>query len=109
MRRARQNVDEPEPEPTFNMEEMTAFLQSLQQATGGSSHQPDRHKLLRDFKEHDPFSFDGKPNPVVAELWIESIQKKFDICDIPQRFRLNLPHICSKVLLHRGGRCNLMT
>ena len=88
MRRARQNADEPEPEPTFNMEQMTAFLQSLQQAAGGSSRQSDRRKLLKDFKEHDPPSFDGKPGPA-AELWIEIVEKKFDIFDIyQQQFRI---------------------
>ena len=39
MPRTRQNADEPEPEPTFNMEQMTDFLQSLQQAAGGSNEQ----------------------------------------------------------------------
>ena len=88
MRRTRQNADEPEPEPTFNMDQMTAFLQSLQQAASGSSRQSDRRKLLKEFKEQDPPSFDGKPDPVAAELWIESVEKKFDILDIPQRFRV---------------------
>ena len=88
MPRTRQNADEPEPEPTFNMEQMIAFLQSLQQAASGSSRQSDRRKLLKDFKEQDPPSFDGKPDPAAAELWIESVEKKFDILDIPQRFRV---------------------
>ena len=70
------------------MEQMTAFLQSLQQATSGSSRQSDRRKLLKDFKEQDPPSFDGKLDLVAADLWIESVEKKFDILDIPQRFRV---------------------
>ena len=70
------------------MEQMTTFLHSLQQAAGGSSRQPYRLKLLKDFKEQDPPSFDWKPDPVGAELWIESVEKKFDILDIPQRFRV---------------------
>ena len=71
MRRTRQTSDKPEPEPTFNMEQMAAFLQSIQQATGSSSRQPDRRKLLKDFKEQDPPSFDGKPDQIAAELWKE--------------------------------------
>ena len=51
MHRTQQNADKPEPEPTFNVEQMTAFLQSLQQAASGSSRQSDRRKLLKDFKE----------------------------------------------------------
>ena len=70
------------------MEKMTAFLQSLQQAVGGLSRQPDRRKLHKHFKEQDPLSFDGKLDPVAAELWIGSVEKKFDILDIPQRFRV---------------------
>ena len=86
MRCTRQNANDPEPEPTFNMEQMATFLHSIQQATGGSSRQLDRRKLLKDFKEQNPPSFDEKPDLVVAELWIESVEKKFDILDISQRF-----------------------
>ena len=49
------------------MEQMAVFLQSLQQAAGGSSRQSDRCKLLKDFKEHDPPSFDGKPGVAAAQ------------------------------------------
>ena len=68
MYRPRQNTNEPEPEPTFKMEQMVAFLQSLQQAAGSSSRQPDRRKLFKDFKEHDLSSFNEKSDPVAAEL-----------------------------------------
>ena len=84
MRRTRQNADELEPEPTFNVDQMTAFLQSLQQVASGLSRHSDRRKLFKDFKEQDPPSFDGKPDPAV-ELWIKSVEKKFDILDIPQQ------------------------
>ena len=47
---------------------MTAFLQNLQQAAGGLSRQPDRRKLLKDFKEQDPLSFDKKPDSIAAKL-----------------------------------------
>ena len=61
---------------------MTVFLQSFQQAASGSSLQSDRRKLLKDFKEQDPPSFDEKPDPA-RELWIESVEKKFDIFGYP--------------------------
>ena len=57
------------------MDQMTAFLQSFQQVASGSSRQSDRRKLLKDFKEQDPPSFDVKLDPA-AELWIESVEKK---------------------------------
>ena len=109
MRCTRQNVNELEPEPTFNMEQMIAFLQSFQQAASGSSRQPDHRKSFKDFEEQDPHSFDGKPDPVAVELWIESVEKKFDILDIPQRFRVEFHIYLFRVLLHSGGGCNLMT
>ena len=74
-RRTRQNTDEPKPKPVFNVEQMTVFLQSFQQVASGSSRQSDRRKLLKDFKEQDPPSFDVKLDPA-AELWIESVEKK---------------------------------
>ena len=83
MHRTRKNADEPEPSLPLTWKQMTVFLQSLQHAASGSSRQSDRHKLLKDFKEQDPPSFDGKPDPAV-ELWIKSVEKKFDILDIPQ-------------------------
>ena len=43
--------------------------------------------MLKVFKEQDLPSFDGKPDSV-AELWIESEEKKFNILDVLQRFRV---------------------
>ena len=73
------------------MEQMTAFLQSLQQAASGSSRQSDRRKLRKDFKEHDPPSFDWKPNTVAVQDLLEedvslftmlaTIADKLDILD----------------------------
>ena len=53
------------------MEQMIVFLQSLQQAASGSSRQSDRLKLLKDFKEQDPLSFDGKPDPAAVHGRLE--------------------------------------
>ena len=52
-----QNAEEPK--PTFNMEQMDAFLHNLQQATDSSNRWLDRRRLLWDFREQDPPSVNG--------------------------------------------------
>ena len=71
MRRTRQNAVEPEPSLPLTWKQMTVFLQSLQHAASGSSRQSDRHKLLKDFREQDPPSFDGKPDPAAIQGHLE--------------------------------------
>ena len=89
MPRTRQNADDPDnPAPPFNLEQMATFLQNLQQAAGSSNRQTDCRRLLREFREHNPPTFDGRPDPAAVELWVDSVEKKFAILDIPDRFRV---------------------
>ena len=64
-------------------------MQNFQRTAGSSNPQADRRRSLKEFKDHSPPSFNGKPDPEVVEQWLDSVKKKFDILEVSEEYRVD--------------------